>query len=250
MRKYFSGSTLKLIAIFAMLVDHIGQVVLKNGVALKASYAMFTDVQFTALLNVIDVFHMIGRIAFPIFCFLLVEGFMHTHDLKKYFLNLLVFAIIAEPIYDLANSGVIFSIEQQNVIFTLLLGLLSIYLIKRSNRNPFITLITIIAIAAFSFICKMDGSYYGIGLISIFYLCYDNILLRNIIAAAFMFICGFNFSIKGIDGYFIMAIISVVLISLYNGKRGMKIKYFFYLFYPVHLLILYLVAKFIGAFLI
>ena len=131
MKRFFSGSTLKVIAVFAMLVDHIGQVVLKNGIALKASYAMFTDEQFSILLNVIDVFHMIGRLAFPIFCFLLVEGFMHTHNLRRYFLNLLIFAVIAEPIYDLANSGVLFSIERQNVIFTLLLGLIAIYFIKK-----------------------------------------------------------------------------------------------------------------------
>lgn len=72
MRKLFSGSTLKVIAVSAMLLDHFGQVVLKNGIALKALYSMFTDFQFSNLLNIIDVLHMIGRLAFPIFCFLLV----------------------------------------------------------------------------------------------------------------------------------------------------------------------------------
>ncbi len=87
MKKIFSGSTLKLIAICAMILDHFGQVVLKNGIALKASYSMFTDAQFTYLLDVINVLHMLGRLAFPIFCFLLVEGFIHTHNLKKYLIN-------------------------------------------------------------------------------------------------------------------------------------------------------------------
>lgn len=249
MKSFFSGSTLKVIAVFAMLVDHIGQVVLKNGIALKASYAMFTDEQFSILLNVIDVFHMIGRLAFPIFCFLLVEGFMHTHNLRRYFLNLLIFAVISEPIYDLANSGVLFSIEQQNVIFTLLLGLIAIYFIKKSWHNPLFAAVIILAASAFSYVCKLDGSYYGIGLISIFYLCCENLILRDILTVIFMFVCGLDFTVNGLDGYFMMSVISVILISMYNGKRGMKMKYFFYVFYPAHFLVLYLVSVGIGGFL-
>lgn len=242
MKKIFSGSTLKLIAVCAMLIDHIGQVVLKNGIALKAPYSMFNDAQFSILLNVIDLFHIIGRLAFPIFCFLLVEGFMHTHDLRKYFLNLLIFALIAEPIYDLANCGRLFSVEQQNVIFTLLFGWLTIFIMKKSKNNRIIAVLIILAISGLTYLCKLDGSYYGIGLISIFYLCYEKLWLKYIITVIFMFICGLNFTINGFDGYFIMSAISVILISMYNGKRGMKMKYFFYLFYPLHFFVLYLIA--------
>lgn len=69
MKKIFSGSTLKLIAVCAMLIDHVGVVVLKNGIALKASYSMFSDEQFTTLLNTIDIFNVIGALAFPVFLF-------------------------------------------------------------------------------------------------------------------------------------------------------------------------------------
>lgn len=79
MRKLFSGSTLKVIAVSAMLLDHFGQVVLKNGITLKVPYSMFTDFQFSNLLNIIDVLHMIGRLAFPIFFFYLLKDLcIHT----------------------------------------------------------------------------------------------------------------------------------------------------------------------------
>ena len=63
-----------------------------------------------------------------------------------------------------------------------------------------------------------------------------------------MFVCGLDFTVNGLDGYFMMSVISVILISMYNGKRGMKMKYFFYVFYPAHFLVLYLVSVGIGGF--
>ena len=95
MKKYFTGSTLKIIAVISMILDHFSQIILKQGIILNAPYAMFTDAQFSVLLTVSDIFHILGRIAFPIFCFLLVEGFLHTQNLKKYFLNLGIFAVLS-----------------------------------------------------------------------------------------------------------------------------------------------------------
>ena len=73
-----------------MLTDHIGQIVLKNGIALNASRSLFTDAEFSALLSLIEVCHIVGRIAFPIFCFLLTEGFVHTRRPGIYLRNLMV----------------------------------------------------------------------------------------------------------------------------------------------------------------
>ena len=74
---------------------------------------MFTDEQFDMLMSTVNICHILGRIAFPVFCFLLVEGFFHTHNLKKYILNLGIFALISEPVYDLACAGTLFSLGQQ-----------------------------------------------------------------------------------------------------------------------------------------
>ena len=123
MKKCISGSTLKILAMIFMVIDHFGQVVLKNGIILNAPYSMFTDEQFDILMSTVNGCHILGRISFPIFCFLLAEVFFLTHSLKKYILSLGIFALISEPIYDLANTGNLFSLEQQNVLFTLSLGL-------------------------------------------------------------------------------------------------------------------------------
>lgn len=82
-KTYFSGHTL----------CYVEQVVLKNAIVLKAPYSMFTNQQFTALLQTIVVFHQIGRWAFPIFCFLLVEGFLHILDLKQYLFHFCLFGL-------------------------------------------------------------------------------------------------------------------------------------------------------------
>lgn len=243
MKKFISGSTLKIWAMIFMVIDHLGQVVLKNGIILNAPYSMFTDEQFDILLSASNTCHILGRIAFPIFCFLLVEGFYHTNDLKKYILNLAFFAVVSEPIYDLAFVETLFSLQQQNVLFTLLLGLIVLTIVKRFNKNVIISFVTIVIGAYISWLCNLDGGYYGIILISVFYLFYDMPTLKCIVSILVMYICGLDFSINGfVDFYFLMAVMSLLLISMYNGKRGIKMKYFFYCFYPGHLLVLYFIS--------
>ena len=110
-KKGISGSTLKIIAMITMLIDHIGAAVCMrmmlaegfgdlNGAAeetIKAWVTVHADLYSTYYM-----FRMIGRIAFPIFCFLLVEGFKHTKDAKKYAIRLFAFALISEIPFDLA----------------------------------------------------------------------------------------------------------------------------------------------------
>lgn len=111
-----SGSTLKIIAAISMVLDHVSRIVLTNGIMTHASYNQISDEQWAILSEASDVLHVLGRIAFPLFCFLIVEGFLHTHDIKKYLRNMLVFAIIAEPIYDFVQTGQLFDLWQQNVM--------------------------------------------------------------------------------------------------------------------------------------
>lgn len=243
MKKIISGSTLKILAMIFMVIDHLGQVILKNGIILNAPYSMFTDAQFDILMSAVNVCHILGRVAFPIFCFLLVEGFFHTQNLKKYSLNLGVFALISEPVYDLACVGTLFSLEQQNVLFTLLLGLILLTIIKRFNKNVIFSFVTIAIGTYISYVWKLDGWYYGIALISVFYLFYDMPALKYTASILVMYVCGLNFTVSGlIDSYFLAAVSSLLFISMYNGERGMKMKYFFYVFYPAHLLVFYLVS--------
>ena len=112
-----SGTALKRIACLSMLLDHIGASLLENGLFKQGAFWP-GDVQLDGVLR------LAGRLAFPIYCFLLVEGFLHTHDFKKYALRMLGFALISEWPFDWAFfSGVYWG--HQNVYFTLLLGLLA-----------------------------------------------------------------------------------------------------------------------------
>ena len=114
-RKGISGSTLKFIAVFSMLIDHIAASVLLNPLVNANSAFM---------ISLAHVMRMFGRLAFSIFCFLLIEGFLHTKNRKKYALRLALFALISEIPFDLAFSYKSFDFSYQNVFFTLLIGLL------------------------------------------------------------------------------------------------------------------------------
>ena len=96
--KILSGSALKCIALFTMIVDHVGLHLLRNSGIVLLHTGLGTLTLYTLMRKV-------GRMAFPIYCFLLVEGFLHTHDRKKYGLNLLVFALISEIPWDLEHTG-------------------------------------------------------------------------------------------------------------------------------------------------
>ena len=128
--KGLSGSTLKCIAAFAMLIDHAAYVLIYQEILqFQGEYmqnpttapAEFQNWYFTYTL-----LRMIGRIAFPIFCYVLVEGFLHTKNLKKYLLRLAAFALISEIPFDLALYQTPFHFGHQNVMFTMFLGLASI----------------------------------------------------------------------------------------------------------------------------
>ena len=133
-KKGISGSTLKMIAIVTMLIDHIGAAVLArllmvNGLGELDQTNTDAIMQWLsangALYWMYTVMRMIGRVAFPIFCFLLVEGFLHTHDVKKYAMRLGLFALLSEIPFDLAFSSKILEFNYQNVFFTLFIGLLT-----------------------------------------------------------------------------------------------------------------------------
>jgi hypothetical protein len=218
---------LKLIAIITMLIDHTGAVLVPSN----------------TMLNLI--MRCIGRLSFPIFVFLLVEGFHHTKDVKKYLLRMGAFALISEIPFDLAFYGKVLEFNHQNIFFTLFLGLLCMYLMsiveKKFSRNFLVmnllnALLTLM-IGIIAFIMKTDYDYRGIILIVAFYLFRESKLLRGF---SLLFVSGY------LLGYInILATASIIPITLYNGQKGKSIKYAFYIFYPAHLLILAFINRFI-----
>lgn len=224
--KGISGSTLKLIAIITMFIDHIGAAIVEQ-------LPTFSISKGNDLYYIDMILRGIGRIAFPIFCFLLVEGFYHTRDAKKYAFRLFLFALISEIPFDLAFNRQILEFKYQNVFFTLLIGLLTLMAVKYFETNKIMKIISMLVGIMSAQFLHTDYAGFGVVFILLFYILHDKILLRNIIGSIAVV-------------WELPAIIAFLPITLYNGERGIQMKSFFYIFYPAHLLLLYAVLKFIS----
>ena len=222
-----SSFVLKILACCSMFFDHIG-------------YLIFNGPSF---------FNYIGRLAFPIFAFQITEGYIHTKDLKKYMIRLFIFALISQIPFMLFNNLLLdrFGI---NVMFTLLLGLICITVFDKYNKFLGILLAVVLGIIAKKL--SFDYDIYGISIIMIFYIFRKNTLLKSfafliatflkyaLILVPYGFTTFLNYfsSLNNISLYTIFTCSSIIPICCYNGKKGKDIKYFLYLFYPIHLLLI------------
>ena len=226
--RILSGSVLKLIAIILMLIDHTGLMILYNYPATTATLFHFGGIDYSWY----RIFRDIGRAAFPIFCFLLVEGFIHTHDVKKYAQRLFLFALISEIPFDFALKPRWFYPGKQNVYFTLLIGLLVLWGVAVCNGQLVIQLLILVSgLLAASFL-QTDYSFKGVFLIEVLYIFRSSRLYQCLCGAAAI-------------SWEIPAPAAFLPVFFYNGKRGISLKYFFYWFYPVHLVLLGIITKFV-----
>lgn len=252
-----SGLTLKMIAIATMLIDHIAAVVIRDMYSFVDEDGVYVFTSAMAY-DVYSVMRLIGRMAFPLFCFMLVQGFYHTKNKGKYALKLFIFAILSEIPYDLALTGSFCTVKENNVMWTLLLGLFTIWLLNEIKTNPrflnkskdermwiFATLLRSIGMATvvmFSMLCAeyvicCDYGAGGIAAIVAIYLLYNHPLIGFCVAVILLgLLCS--------EDEFI-ALAMLIPLYFYNGKRGRQIKSFFYLFYPVHLSCLYFISMFL-----
>ncbi len=236
----FGGLTsnmLRTIAVVLMLSDHIW-----------ATYMSFGDWMT-----------YIGRMAFPIFAFMIAEGYVHTSNFKKYALRLLGFAIITEIPFNLFYSSRFFNPFHQNVLFTLLLGLLAIRVVDKAKKNKTakniaLSVLWLFLICIASTIGFVDYGFLGMLTVVMFYVLRDfpfawlaqlvaMILINIVFFEGQVFpieILGKTFEIPS-QGF---AVFSLIPIWIYGGRKGISnkfIQYGFYAFYPVHMLILYLI---------
>lgn len=235
--KLLSGTAIKGIAILTMLIDHIGAVVLAKA---------FSHVEDTsALLLWYNVLRNIGRLAFPLFCFMAVEGFQNTRNRKKYLIRLFVFAMISEPAFDIAFSGSFLDFTQQNVMFTIMIGIIGIWLfeflfrrISETSRNHMLTytlsVLPLLALSYWAGLLNTDYSTVGVLIIGIMYIHREHRI--------FAFLAGTSALALGFGTRQLYSSFAVIPILFYSGKKGMGLKYFFYIFYPAHLLILAYIA--------
>lgn len=222
-----SASILKLIAIAVMLIDHAA--VVFNGQSLT-------------------VWRMIGRVGFPIFAFFIAEGAGRTKNIYKYMLRLAAFAVISEVPFDLAFYGEWFYPGYQNVFFTLLMGLMAIWAFQMLDtvKLGWLSPLTTLVLAAGAYFLNTDYDATGVVVIFLFYIVMR--LPRLPRAVCIAAVC-FSLTLIVYNGSLMYnsaeecAVFAAVPLLLYNGQRGFKMnKYFFYAFYPGHILILWILS--------
>ena len=234
-RKPFGGinaNQLRGLAMFLMLLDHLWATLIPGNIWMT----------------------YLGRLAFPIFAFPISEGFSHPSDRKRYAKRLFLFGLIAEVPFDLIYGGTVLYPFHQNVMFTLLLGLLACCAIDRTRRERTAKavlrgVLSVAGILLLSLVAMVDYGWRGVLTVVAFYALRDfpgawlaqtaALVLLNIVFFKGMTIpvLGWDFPTQG------FAVFSLLPIWLYNGQRGRggkALQYAFYSFYPVHMLVLYL----------
>lgn len=230
---------LKIIALITMFIDHIGYVIFPNHFWLR----------------------YIGRIAFPIYAFLISEGLKKTSNIKKYLINLLMLAVTSEIFYDLCFNKNISLFYKTNTVYTLFIASLSIYLYNK-NYNNITKYLSLLLGLSISYILKTDYDILGVLLIFIFYFLHNKYqyLIYGIIWVNIKYLSNISYILKYIFnkniylpniyvinslGLYLFTIVPFLIIMFYNNKKGKNLKYTFYVLYLLHLFILYIIKLFI-----
>ena len=251
-----SASQLKKIALVSMAIDHAAVgLIEQSGLASGAAWSLCG----TAM-------RLVGRVAFPVFAFMISEGAVHTKDRRRYALRLLFLALVSEIPFNLVAGGTWLFPADQNTVFTLLLGLLAIWagdLIcgygsgyengskPESGRQnpkwrqilsgyePYIRLLAAVPFALAAYIFRTDYDLLGVILIVILYTFRTQPQLRTAVGCMILICMYMNF-------YSAAACIAIFLINRYNGQKGRESGRIFYVFYPLHLLVIWGVKTAIG----
>jgi hypothetical protein len=231
---------LKWIAVISMLIDHIGVALVPSG----------TPAYFVC--------RAIGRLAFPLFAYLIAEGYFYTKNYKRYIVRLLIFAAVSELPYDLLRSGSFPAWSGQNVLWTFAIALTALYIFDRfavsDNRLP--ALMTLLTAAFAAQLLNTDYGAYGILLVFVFYFHRgrprDMVMWYSIIVVVYAALLAIgqlpynnNVILAMLNG---LALFSLIPIILYTRKRKKGYnapfwKYIFYIFYPAHMLVLFIISQ-------
>ena len=242
-----SGSALKYIAMASMLADHIGAVLLEQIIYYRGSLEWIPMVMTSqwgdAVFLLYRVLRCVGRIAFPIYCFLLVEGFLHTRDWRKYWLRMAVFALVSEIPFRLAVWNT-WSGRSSSVYVELAIGLLVLRGLKQSEgltqpRRAAGMAAVIGGGCLAAVFLKADYDMDGILIISLFYLLREKRIVQVMSGGILSLLESWNICYGA-------GILSAVPLYFYNGKKGQAPwKYAFYWFYPLHLMVLFFIRLYV-----
>ena len=224
-----SGSVLKLLAIVSMLVDHVGMFVCRNNELFQQAFFTIGSREITPYF----LMRTFGRLAFPIFAFLIVEGFVHTRNRFSYGRNLLLFALLSEIPWNLIHGGT-WHYPSQNVFFTLFFGYLGLCCFSAWKGDTLKRGLGLLTLLGITFFFRADYGFRGFAFILMLYALRNQLLLKSVIGCCML------------PGAW-MPGMAFVPISLYDGSRGFirgtVWKFFFYAFYPLHLMVLYWVCR-------
>lgn len=220
--KKLDGTSLKIIAMICMLFDHIGALFFPTRMWMRA----------------------IGRIAFPIFAFCVSEGYIHSKNRINYLLRLGFFAFLSEIPFNLFVNDSILYFDYQNVMFTFFISILSLIIYEKITKNKDIIMyilgvIVVLIFSLISLILASDYGLYGVLLVFTYYIFNKKRQSIRILFGSFVQVF-FN-SV----GIYLFSILSSLFLLLYNGRKGNGLKWLFYIFYPGHLLILYLIKRYL-----
>ena len=184
----------------------------------------------------------VGRISFPLFAFMISEGYIHTSNLKKYFKRLVITAIISQIPFMLFRT-LVGEWRMLNVIFTLILGLASITVFDKINKK-YISLPICFLFVLAGYFLKVDYGWYGVLMVLIFFIGKKSKLILGLLYLALNL--GYFYFLK-LDVlknfiYFISLCIPLIIVFLYKGEKGNGKNKFFYYFYPIHMFALWLIS--------
>ncbi len=245
-RTGITGSTLKIIAMVTMLIDHIGATIVLQLVQRNPNnFDALGNVRMTGMVALYYALRGIGRLAFPIFIFLLLEGFQYTHNRFRYIGRLLLFAVVSEIPFDLAVNlsakwilqGHFLEFTSQNVFFTLAIGMIVLTALEGLRTLQMDTILKIILIVGVSALgaalaYALHTDYGAIGVMAICTAYGFRNQKKELRMAAPCVV------LSVLDMSELCALVDACIVHFYNGKRGLKLKWVFYIFYPLHLLIL------------
>lgn len=227
---FLDGAQLKWIAMASMLCDHVDKGIILN-------YEIINDTYPPALETLSMVLGVLGRIAFPIYLFLLVEGFLYTGSRWKYLRNLLLFGVISEVPYDMFLTGTYWDIRCQNMILTLAMALCTLWMLEWITEHYYqwriaLGILVVLTTGYLADIFALDYGSYGILIPVALY-----VLHKKRIPALLL---SYLIVIKEL-----WSVLGFGLLYFYNGKRGHMNKWIGYWFYPVHLFLIGLIRMYI-----
>ncbi len=228
----FDGFQLKIIAIVTMLIDHTGVILFPGRIW----------------------FRIIGRTAFPIFAFMIAEGYLHTRNPWKYLARLLLFAVVSQVPYSLMGNRAPLSLSALSIYCTLALGLVAIiayekmkgYLLEHRFHQALSVGLSLILPAVCIWLGEklhVDYAWRGVALIFAFHFARTN--WQAVLGVlALLTVYEWPALMSGrINQTYLGLFLPMPLLFLYNGRKGISMKYLFYLFYPAHILILVLIKR-------